>query len=344
MKYPHGLVIGKFYPPHRGHHALIRAAVAGADRVTVIAMSSATETLPLADRVRWLRAEHTGEPVDVRGVLCDAPVDFDSPAVWAAQVACMRAVCPDPVDAVFTGEDYGTELARRFGAVHVRVDRSRMPVSGTAIRADPAGCWDDLATATRAGLATRIVVHGAESTGSTTVSRALADRFRARGGIWARTGWVREYGRDVSTAKVETAGTRHLRWTGPEFAAIARRQTALADAAASSGSPLLVCDTDAFTTTVWERRYLGPASRWAVAPTSARTVYLVTDHVGVPFVQDGVRDGEHLRAEMTSWFVDASTAAGRSWVLLTGSLAERVDLAERVADRTLAVGMRFADP
>ncbi len=47
---------------------------------------------------------------------------------------------------------------------------------------------------------------------------------------------------------------------------------------------------------------------------------------------------------MTEWFVDALTATGRSWVLLTGSLEERVDLAVRVADEALRLGSQFGAP
>ena len=55
-------------------------------------MAAAAETVPLADRVGWLRAEHAAEPtVTVTGVRCDAPMDITDPAVWAAQVAVMRA-------------------------------------------------------------------------------------------------------------------------------------------------------------------------------------------------------------------------------------------------------------
>jgi len=39
---------------------------------------------------------------------------------------------------------------------------------------------------------------------------------------------------------------------------------------------------------------------------------------------------------MTGWFVQGLTAAGQSWVLLTGSVAERLALAVRVADAVLA--------
>jgi hypothetical protein len=73
-------------------------------------------------------------------------------------------------------------------------------------------------------------------------------------------------------------------------------------------------------------------------------VYLVTDHTGVPFVQDGLRNGEHIRAQMTRWFLDALTATGRSWVLLTGSRDERIDLAVAVAETMLRVRATFAEP
>jgi hypothetical protein len=76
-----------------------------------------------------------------------------------------------------------------------------------------------------------------------------------------------------------------------------------------------------------------------------RAAYLVTDHHGVPWRDDGMREGElDLRAAMTDWFVDALTAAGRSWVLLTGSLGERIELAIRTVDPLLEHAMRFGEP
>ncbi|MCX5045242.1 AAA family ATPase [Aldersonia sp. NBC_00410] len=357
--YRHALVIGKFYPPHRGHHHLVRAAAGVAERVTVVVMASTAETIPLADRVAWLRASHVADAgVRVTGIACDAPMDLESDAVWAAQVACMRAairaVDPAPIDAVVSSEKYGDELARRFDAVHVCVDPERVvhPVSGTACRAGLADNWEMLDSPARSGLATRIVFLGAESTGTTTVSRAVARHYRDRGGAWARTGWVPEYGRRATIAKLDRlrrinpgATVDDIVWTPIDFEHIARTQARLEEDAARRGSPVLLCDTDAFATTVWERRYLGPHSdRAAAIRTGRAAIYLLTDHRGVPFVQDGVRDGEHVRAEMTGWFEDALTAAGRSWVLLTGSLDDRVDLAVRVADQALRIRATFGDP
>ncbi|MFI6077472.1 hypothetical protein ACIA5C_38675 [Actinoplanes sp. NPDC051343] len=81
---------------------------------------------------------------------------------------------------MFSSEAYGIELASRFHAepVIVGLDRAQVPVSGTAVRADPVGNWDHLGPGVRAWLTRRVVVVGAESTGTTTTARALARLFR----------------------------------------------------------------------------------------------------------------------------------------------------------------------
>jgi NadR type nicotinamide-nucleotide adenylyltransferase len=361
----HGLVIGKFYPPHVGHHHLIDVAARQVDRLTVLVMASRAETLPLEERVRWMSEVHRDAPVDVIGAPCDVPMDLESDVVWAAHVAIMRAAVrahtSAPIDVVFSSESYGPELARRLGAEHVAVDpgREQHPVSGTAVRADLSGCWGQLHPVVRGGLATRVVVLGAESTGTTNVSSALADAYRARGGVWARTGWVPEYGREHTVLKHEQACAEadrrglarplmeELVWDAEDFAQVAERQSFTEERAAREGSPLLVCDTDALATRVWERRYVGRGSHaaaGAVPTLPPRRIYLLTDHVGVPFVQDGWRDGEHIRADMTDWFVEELTASGVSWVLLSGSLEERIDLARRVIDEALLDGAHFDEP
>jgi HTH-type transcriptional repressor of NAD biosynthesis genes len=46
---------------------------------------------------------------------------------------------------------------------------------------------------------------------------------------------------------------------------------------------------------------------------------------------------------MTAWFIDALTA-GRSWVLPTGTLEQRMNLAVRTVDLLLNRRMRFTAP
>src|SRR5690606_16308182 len=111
---------------------------------------------------------------------------------------------------VFTSEVYGVELGRRFGAAAIDVDRERLryPVSATAVRRDPVACWELLSAPVRAALARRVVVLGAESTGTTTLARALADHYR--------TTWVPEYGREYSERKLAALGPG-AHWQSVEF-------------------------------------------------------------------------------------------------------------------------------
>ena len=53
----HGLVMGKFYPPHIGHHDLIRRAATECDRVSVVVVGASVESIALTDRLTWLRDE-----------------------------------------------------------------------------------------------------------------------------------------------------------------------------------------------------------------------------------------------------------------------------------------------
>jgi hypothetical protein len=63
----------------------------------------------------------------------------EHPGFWELWLPVIRRAVPDGIDAVFTSEYYGPELARRLDAVHMIADRGRdgVPVSGTAVRADP---------------------------------------------------------------------------------------------------------------------------------------------------------------------------------------------------------------
>ena len=140
-RYRHGLVIGKFYPPHAGHHRLIDAAAQACDEVSVVVAPSRVESIPLAERLTWLREVHSGSGhVRFVGVYDDHPIDYGDPVAWDAHCATFQAAAGDVrFDAVFSSEPYGDELARRFGARHVCVDPLRLgvPVSGTPRRSGP---------------------------------------------------------------------------------------------------------------------------------------------------------------------------------------------------------------
>ena len=71
----------------------------------------------------------------------------------------------------------------------------------------------------------------------------------------------------------------------------------------------------AFAATVWGERYLG--FRPNLFTGTEPDLYLLTDHVGVPFEQDGWRDGEHLREWMTGLFERELARRGVPWLKVT---------------------------
>jgi NadR type nicotinamide-nucleotide adenylyltransferase len=359
-QFRHGLVIGKFYPPHSGHEFLIRSAAERCHHVSVIVMAATAESIPLERRVAWLRETFRQRPaVTVAGVVDDEPVDFNSEHAWRVHVEHMnrglllaeqsRAEQAGPVDAVFTSEDYGAELARRFSATSICIDRDRrqFPVSGTAVRNNPATYWTQLAPAVREYLCLRVVIVGAESTGKTTLCAALQSTLQERGGAFSGTQWVAEYGREYTQTKfskalVERPAIRleQLVWTSAEFEEIARVQQDRENIAARASGAVLICDTDAFATAIWHERYTGSHSDSVAAIAAsvhARRAYILTDWREVPFEQDGLRDGEHLREWMHTRFVTELRQAGVPCCVIGGTTEQRVSRALAWIDAQLSV-------
>jgi HTH-type transcriptional repressor of NAD biosynthesis genes len=318
-----GLVVGKFYPPHRGHKHLIDTALAGADEVHVIVCEKPEEDPPAALRAAWLKEIHP----TARVWRIDDRYDADDSAVWAENCTRLLGFTPD---VVFTSEDYGDRFAACLGCRHVLVDRARLavPISGTAVRANPFAAWDFLEPPVRGHYAKRVVLIGAESTGKTTLATDLAAAFG--------TLWEPEYGREYWERKMGR-GEPNV-WHPDEFAVIAREQCARENAAARRSNRVLFCDTDAFATRVWYRRYLGgwSAEVDAIAAEHRRPdLYLLTD-VNTPFEQDGTRDGEQIREWMHQTFFEELTAHGRPFVALSGSRSERLAVAAELVRRLLS--------
>jgi len=317
-----GVVIGKFHPPHRGHLHLIRAALAGADEVTVIVCEREDQVIPGALRAAWLREM---APRAIVLVVPDALPADDSRA-WAGYTRAILGYAPE---VVFTSETYGDAYARFLGARHVLVDLERrtVPVSATMIRRDPLRHGEYLEPCVRAHFARRVCVLGAESSGTTTLAIALAAHYR--------TAWVPEFGRSYYEAKQHLPGS--MGWDEREFAFIAAEQNRVEDALARRCNRLLVCDTDAFATRLWQERYQGFISPEVVSAGEGRRMdlYLLTD-CAIPFVQDGTRDGEPLRERMQGRFEEELRATGRPYLLLAGKHGERLDRAVAACDELLA--------
>lgn len=325
-----GVVIGKFLPPHRGHSHLIDTATAGAGQVAVIVCARPDDPVPAAVRAGMLRELHPGTTVLVTAD--DIPADRGelTSRAWADRTATLlRARFGRGPDAVFTSEEYGPRYAAFMNARHVSVDphRRRFAISGTAIRADPWRCGEHLAPCVRAWYVRRVCVLGAESTGTSTLAEALAHHYGC--------GLVPEYGRAFCEQRLARAPT--ITWRSEDFIHIARRQQADEDAAARREWPLLICDTDALATSIWHERYIGTVSPEVseLAASRSYALYVLTGD-DIPFVQDGTRDGEHLRHWMTDRFRHALSVRGEPWIEVRGDRAARLAAAVARIDRLLA--------
>ena len=135
----------------------------------------------------------------------------------------------------------------------------------------------------------RIVVSGSESTGKTTLARALAE--------WLETAWVPEFSRSYAEAKAEPLAVA-------DVDPIARGTIAAEEQGVRyARHGVLVLDTDLASTLVYARHYYDYSPAWVEAEWRARTpaLYLLC-HPDVPWVPDGVRDQPRERERLHDKF------------------------------------------
>lgn len=356
-----GVVIGKFYPPTEGHHYLIDTAAKQVNGLLVVVWGSDVEesSIPLAKRVEWLSERHPN--VKVLSNVNNLPVDYNSREVDMQHAELLwRQIVPYVTArslTVFSSEKYGPRLAKDLTDLrkawsgdlrdyettlveHVMVDPDRLarPISASLVRENPVLHWDYLGEEVRAGLTKRFVVCGAESTGTSTLTQALADRYQ--------TVAVPEYGRTFSEA------TRaHHKWTSQDFEHIIYEQHRLEDNLARLSGPSMFCDTDGIATQMFHELYMGAPMASAdyvhkawekMERYRSRPLYIITSPEGVPFEQDGYRLFEHQRQWAHRWFLGTLGMLELPYIVVSGSHEARMRSATREIDKRLV--WDFATP
>ena len=145
-----GVIIGRFMPPHNGHLYLIDFARAMVDRLYVLVCTLSHEPIPGEFRYQWVRelAPHS-EIVHITEEIPEARRGAAGAiTIWADSV---RQAVPDQITHVFASENYGWDLAWSLQAQYIPVDpsRSNIPVSASAIRANPFQYWRFIPPAVR---------------------------------------------------------------------------------------------------------------------------------------------------------------------------------------------------
>jgi HTH-type transcriptional repressor of NAD biosynthesis genes len=339
-----GLVVGKFWPPHRGHQLLLETAAAQVAELLVLVYANPDDpSHPAPARAAWLRELYRGDD------FAQGPHAGPTPLRIVALTAEADGVPPDTADyythrefvrqwlarqgyrigLVFSSEGYGPGFAAHLGAAHVLVDepRQQVPVSGTGLRAAlaaDASSYHLLDTrflhpfiAAQYGAVPptpvpRLVLLGAESSGKTTLCQALAEALG--------TVWVPEYGRTLHEQKNGALRYEDLLYIG-------RRQLELEDAATSQARGWLVCDTNAATTALYSYYYFhrcDPALQALTRVCALRYARTFVCLPTVPFADDGWRGPEALRQFQHGAILMQLELLGISYTLLDGSVAERV--------------------
>lgn len=333
-KFVTGLVVGKFCPLHDGHIRLIDTAAMQCENLIILSYTSGNFIgwrCEAEKRLEWLQmatkfCARTNITIDVLdekamllGILDDSP-EFAHRQFCAEH---LLETLETTVDAVFSSEDYGQGFAdhlslyftSRFlnpvSVQHVMVDKERIafPISGTQLRNSPQDMDRFTPYYVRKDFVRKVLFLGAESTGKTTLVRALGDEHHT----------ALEYGRVLFD-------TRNGKLRYEDMAAIGARQLQIEDHKATNVAmnEFLYCDTSPLTTMFYSEQWFGRVSQELYKMASNLDSYykIFLCAPDFPMVQDGTRQDEKFRNKGHKFYL--KELKGKKYTLLTGSLEERI--------------------
>lgn len=154
----------------------------------------------------------------------------------------------------------------------------------------------------------KFIFVGPESTGKTTLCQSLSNKYS--------TPWVSEMCRIIAEEKTSiinpniNAKNINFNFILNDFINMANRQNYEENLLTQKANRILICDNDSFALTIWCERYLGKyyneiydIYKNADYLENEKKIYILTKP-NVPFVQDGLRDGEHIRDWMYNKFLE----------------------------------------
>jgi HTH-type transcriptional repressor of NAD biosynthesis genes len=158
-----------------------------------------------------------------------------------------------------------------------------------------------------------ILFLGAESTGKSTIMRALSQIYQCPG--------IHEFGREL-------AEERSGKLTLEDHTEIGRIQIEREDAALESHQGMIFCDTSPLSTLFYSRAFFGDASEELVRMANRSYDLVFLCEPDFPMERDAIRADEEFRLKQHQWYVDELSNRSIHFESLQGSLEQRIEKAK----------------
>lgn len=291
-----GLIVGKFYPLHRGHLNMIEFGLSKCDHVTVIILADKYEkTFSPMIRKHWMASElEWSSRVTVSYMEYDSDILPNSDSTSVSQVwgDAISKFIKDKnlpsVDVVISSELYGEPFAGAMGVKHIMYDYNRRlaNISATKIRLMPEKYWEYIPKSVQPYFVTRINILGTESTGKSTITELLAKRFN--------TNFIHEVGREMVPST--------LACTSDLLHDVRLKHLQLTKKLQWDSNKIIICDTNRYITESYHEFLFNKPMKYDPIIESLDNhkfsevnIYLTKE---VPLIQDGTRGTESFRESL----------------------------------------------
>lgn len=273
-----GFLIGKFYPFHLGHAALMQEALQHCDRLRVLVCAAASENISGQQRATWIRSHFAQENrISVEIFHYDETL-LPNTSASSQEVSRIWANALKPLmreeKFIFSSEPYGDFVAECMNIQHIRI-KDETPIRATRIRENPYKHWDYIPDSVKPYYQKKIVLLGTESTGKTTLTDYLCSQIQGAIAVY-------EAGRDIVGQSEQV--------TSEDITNILAEHTRRIHAAEQTLAPFIIIDTDWQITLSYSRFFLhtAPPISDDIRRTHKANLYLYLN-AEAPYIQDGTR-------------------------------------------------------
>lgn len=329
-----GLTLGKFAPLHKGHQFMIETALQEVDELIVVIYETTVTPIPLHIRANWIRKLYPSVRVIEAWDGPDGYSDDRAHEIREEQYI-LGLLKGEQVSHFYSSEFYGKHMSIALGAADRRVDEARqhVPISATMIRSNPHKYRQYVSGIVYRDLITKVVFMGAMSTGKSTITEALARRYR--------TTFASEYGRDYWT---EHQVDRRIGLSA--FDEIAEGHMKREEQALLEADRYLFVDTNAITTYMFAMDYHGRApellKRIALENAQRYDLFFLCDD-DIPYDDTWDRSGDQKRHIFHKQIIADLKERRIPFITLRGTLEERMRKVDEVLAKFELYGNYFGE-